>query len=843
MAQAFPLGVATQALCAAGGSLELEELRRLVRTDAATLDALLRRDERLAVAVRGCGDRARRVVLAVTALRLCRGPPAGQQVCPGACAQLHLCKFQMYGACRFQKSQRTCRNGHSLSTLHNQRVLNMHGLNHLSYSELSQLLFQNDPWLLPEICLHYNKGDGPFGACTYERQCIKLHICQYFLQHECKFGASCKRSHDFYRLETLEKLKKLGMSTDLIRRLPSIYRNAHDIKNRGSVDSLARCATTTGVDTAYCSTEGVDTARCATEGVDTARCATEGVDTARCATEGVDTAYCSTEGVDTAHCATEGVDIARCATEGVDTAHCATEGVDIARCATEGVDTARCATEGVDTARCATEGVDSAQEGRDKATSVSSSTASQEESHQICLYHIRKSCSFKDKCHRVHFHLPYRWQYQDGDTWKDMDKMELIEEAYSNPQKEWVLPASSASASSCDRLNFGTMMIGTTPARRLSTASSVMKPPHFILTTEWVWYWTDETGAWQEYGKQGTQHPVATVSSPDLEKAYLAYCTPGSDAQAATLKFSAGKHNYEVDFKAFVQKNLGYGTARKVSRRPKYVSPQDVKKQQACNVGFKGPRNIPSYWDPSALPDLGFKRVTLSPSSEEYQKTHELFSRTLPSYVIQKIERVQNVGLWEVYQWQKGQMQKQRGDGEVNEQQLFHGTKASFVDAICQQNFDWRVCGLHGTSYGKGSYFARDAAYSHHYSEASTQSYMMFLARVLVGDFTRGCANYVRPPVKEGQATVFYDSCVNSMTDPSIFVVFEKHQVYPEYLIHYVTNAQQQASRVAPLQAQAQAQAQPRPQASAQAQPRPQAPLQAQLRLPARSWLEGWFRS
>lgn len=38
----------------------------------------------------------------------------------------------------------------------------------------------------------------------------------------------------------------------------------------------------------------------------------------------------------------------------------------------------------------------------------------------------------------------------------------------------------------------------------------------------------------------------------------------------------------------------------------------------------------------------------------------------------------------------------------VDERQLFHGTSASFVDAICQQNFDWRVCGLHGTSYGKG---------------------------------------------------------------------------------------------------------------------------------------------
>lgn len=64
----------------------------------------------------------------------------------------------------------------------------------------------------------------------------------------------------------------------------------------------------------------------------------------------------------------------------------------------------------------------------------------------------------------------------------------------------------------------------------------------------------------------------------------------------------------------------------------------------------------------------------------------------------------------------------------------------------------------------------------------------MFLARVLVGDFIRGNAAYVRPPVKEGQSNTFYDSCVNSMSDPTIFVVFEKHQVYPEYLIQYTTS-------------------------------------------------------
>lgn len=88
-----------------------------------------------------------------------------------------------------------------------------------------------------------------------------------------------------------------------------------------------------------------------------------------------------------------------------------------------------------------------------------------------------------------------------------------------------------------------------------------------------------------------------------------------------------------------------------------------------------------------------------------------------------------------------------------------------------------------------GSYFARDAAYSHHYSKSDSKRHMMFLARVLVGEFARGNTSFVRPPAKEGQCNVFYDSCVNSVSDPSIFVVFEKHQVYPEYVIQYTTSA------------------------------------------------------
>lgn len=46
------------------------------------------------------------------------------------------------------------------------------------------------------------------------------------------------------------------------------------------------------------------------------------------------------------------------------------------------------------------------------------------------------------------------------------------------------------------------MTCGSRKVRRLSTESSVTKPPHYILTTDWLWYWKDEYGLWLEYGKQ-----------------------------------------------------------------------------------------------------------------------------------------------------------------------------------------------------------------------------------------------------------------------------------------------------------------------------------------------------
>lgn len=117
MAQAaVAVAEVTQLLCAAGGALELAELRRRLRTSLGTdaLERLLRDRGRFVVASRavvavGAGREAaaaasERVVLAVSSLRLCRAHQGPKPGCTGLCAQLHLCKFLIYGNCKFLKT-------------------------------------------------------------------------------------------------------------------------------------------------------------------------------------------------------------------------------------------------------------------------------------------------------------------------------------------------------------------------------------------------------------------------------------------------------------------------------------------------------------------------------------------------------------------------------------------------------------------------------------------------------------------------------------------------------------------------------------------------------------------
>ncbi|XP_033107607.1 protein mono-ADP-ribosyltransferase PARP11-like [Anneissia japonica] len=213
-------------------------------------------------------------------------------------------------------------------------------------------------------------------------------------------------------------------------------------------------------------------------------------------------------------------------------------------------------------------------------------------------------------------------------------------------------------------------------------------------------------------------------------------------------------------------------------------------------VGFNNTCRYPSNWDTS-IQTTSHRLVEVSKHRHqgEYKKVQKLFNMTFPEGNITKLERVQNYNCWATYARQKEVMINKNC---FDERQLFHGTKEENVEDICRDGFDFRLSGTrHGAAYGQGAYFARKAKYSNDYAEANICNMKkMFVARALVGVYTLGTRDMRRPPYKDllDRTKGMYDTCVDNISNPNIFVIFDNHQVYPEYLITYSTSSANQVS-------------------------------------------------
>ncbi|RXN08119.1 poly [ADP-ribose] polymerase 12-like protein [Labeo rohita] len=623
-------------ICAHNGSMNYDALISIFGLYDDAMGSVVGRSESCAVAfVNG-----QKKVIGRTKVRLCRA-----QNCTG-CSNLHLCKWFLFGSCRFDKGRRGCRFSHDVVSGQNLLVLTAHGLDTLDVKELCILLMQSDHSLLPAVCHSYNNGTGPYGRCQDAENCKRLHICEKYLRGPC----DCTRSHDFYEPHPLKTLQDRGVTPELMGIMKDLYSNIEVLRHLSKAASAPNAA-------------GPNAKR--------------------------------------------------------------------------------------------------GPNAQNRRPSTGFNAGRGQEAQRTPHYNT-------GSCRREHSTLPYKWEVREGSEWKALPDNEAIEKDYCNPAR--------TCSSGINPVHFDMMSQGCYSVRRLSTVPSVLQPT-FILTTEWIWYWEDEFGNWIQYATADGGHHLSSISSAELEQKYQA-------DNNAVVEFTAGSQTYELSFTDMIQTNKRYATKKVIRRRPKFVSPADV---QTIKTTKRMPNNfkaLPDHWDKALTPETGYKRVSLQSTSPEYIKIKELFQLTMVGFKILRIERIQNKALWEVYQWQKDYMKKNNGGRDVPEKQLFHGTDSKHLDAICHNNFDWRICGTHGTAYGKGSYFARDAKYSHSYTKDSGTR-TMFVCRILVGDYTKGESSFLRPPSKDGGDTIFYNSCVNDVYDPSIFVVFEKHQIYPEYLIEY----------------------------------------------------------
>ncbi|XP_044273634.1 protein mono-ADP-ribosyltransferase PARP11 isoform X2 [Varanus komodoensis] len=281
--------------------------------------------------------------------------------------------------------------------------------------------------------------------------------------------------------------------------------------------------------------------------------------------------------------------------------------------------------------------------------------------------------------------------------------------------------------------------------------------------TQWGWFYLAECGKWHMF--ETDSNTWCSLSSEDIEKRFK--MNP-----QGSISFTTAKFNYILDFSRMKQTNQTTGKERPIKRAPFSISAFSyICENQSIPM--------PSHWE-NVNSEEPYQLVPLQKHTNEYNEVANHFGRTMDSNQIKRIQRIQNLDLWEFF------------------------CSSEFVEAICIHNFDWRINGMHAAVYGKGTYFARDASYSSRFCKddlkcgntfhihgidlqlhAFKKHKVMFLARVLTGDYINGDSKYVRPPSKDGSFVNLYDSCVDNTWNPKIFVIFDANQIYPEYLIEF----------------------------------------------------------
>ncbi|NXH79319.1 PAR14 polymerase, partial [Hydrobates tethys] len=195
---------------------------------------------------------------------------------------------------------------------------------------------------------------------------------------------------------------------------------------------------------------------------------------------------------------------------------------------------------------------------------------------------------------------------------------------------------------------------------------------------------------------------------------------------------------------------------------------------------------LPATWDD--MQNQRLKIVELKPETREYRDVQERFLKTCQSLKIEKIERVQNPFFWKAYQIKKREMDNKNGNRN-NERLLFHGTSKESLTLINNYGFNRSYAGMHAANFGNGTYFAVNASYSasdtYSKPDANGKKYI-YLARVLVGEYSRGTVGSITPAAKNASnPTDLFDSSTDNVNQPSMFIIFNDIQAYPEYLITF----------------------------------------------------------
>jgi len=281
---------------------------------------------------------------------------------------------------------------------------------------------------------------------------------------------------------------------------------------------------------------------------------------------------------------------------------------------------------------------------------------------------------------------------------------------------------------------------------------------------------------------------------PQLALQIAIYSQGGAEGQLGELVFCTAISVIAMIVRAVLRRLV----RRPLGRQAVEIPPPPIAAPKAL-PGKKSRDALPGYWNP-IMNRLNATKFSVAPGSEEYTRVEKAFMLTLddPSralqrdqFTIQSVERIQNMDLWSAYVAKRKAICGRKGPKDAQSlvrNWLFHGCSGDVTANIIQGGFNRSFAGRNATMYGKGVYFARDASYSTYplYSQRDANDVQsIFLARVVVGEYCLGVQDAITPDVRDAATSALYDSTVDNLQNPNIFVTYNDGQAYPEYLVKF----------------------------------------------------------
>ncbi|XP_067656950.1 protein mono-ADP-ribosyltransferase PARP14-like isoform X2 [Haliotis asinina] len=188
---------------------------------------------------------------------------------------------------------------------------------------------------------------------------------------------------------------------------------------------------------------------------------------------------------------------------------------------------------------------------------------------------------------------------------------------------------------------------------------------------------------------------------------------------------------------------------------------------------------LPSTWCPMKK---RVEVVCLKPADPAYELVKNNIKQSCRHLDVSvlKVERVQNEELHGRY------LAKKNSLASPDEKSLwYHCNLTDSIDPISKYGVNLNFCRKKHEPFGEGIYlsdFDQNATTNTHGSQYA------FLCHVLVGVPAKGRLSLRDPPSRPPDNSSFYDSVVDSVENPSTYVIFSDAQVYPEYLVTYKIN-------------------------------------------------------